>query len=130
MHKEQEKIYFIFALHNHQPVGNLSEVLDYNYEKAYRPFLDVVSRFPQIKFSLHNTGILLEWFRQNRPDYLRLLRTLVDRGQVEIMGGGFYDPILPVIRDEDKLSLIHISWVSVIKYWMPSSSRISSMPWL
>lgn len=113
MHKEQEKIYFIFALHNHQPVGNLSEVLDYNYEKAYRPFLDVVSRFPQIKFSLHNTGILLEWFRQNRPDYLRLLRTLVDRGQVEIMGGGFYEPILPVIRDEDKHGQIKklSSWI-------------------
>lgn len=113
MHKKQEKVFFIFALHNHQPVGNFPTVLDYNYEKAYRPFLEVASRFPDVKFSLHTSGILLEWLRRNRPDYLRLLRLLVERGQVEIMGGGFYEPILPVIRDEDKRGQIEklSSWI-------------------
>lgn len=107
MHKKQGKMYFIFALHNHQPVGNFTEVIQLNFEKAYRPFLDVVSGYPDIKFTLHNSGILLEWLEQNQPGYLDLLGSLVERGQVEIMGGGFYEPILPVISDEDKKGQIN-----------------------
>ena len=99
---EKGKVYFILALHNHQPVGNLPEVFQDNFQRAYRPFLDVIYRFPEIKFTLHNSGILMEWIRQHQPAYLDKLRTMIDRGQVEIMGGGFYEPIMPVIRDEDK----------------------------
>jgi len=107
---EQEadrKLYFILALHNHQPVGNLPEAFEKNFEGAYAPFLEVISRYPDIKFTMHNSGILLEWLRNNQPAYLDLLRSMVEKGQVEIMGGGFYEPIMPVIRDEDKLGQIN-----------------------
>lgn len=96
----------ILCIHNHQPVGNLPEVFEQAYRKAYRPFLDVVESFPNIKFVLHNTGPLLEWYEENAPDYIARVRELVDSGQVEILTGGFYEPILAAIPERDALGQI------------------------
>ncbi len=101
-----KRINFIFGLHNHQPVGNLSHVFEEAFEKSYKPFVTELQQHPDIKVTLHFTGILLEWFLKERPEFLHLIRDMVSRGQVEIMGGGFYEPILPVIPDEDKLGQI------------------------
>src|SRR5688572_32193484 len=52
---------------------------------------------------MHFSGILLDWLEKHRPDYVKGLRALVERGQVEVLGGGFYEPILPVISDAHKV---------------------------
>jgi len=96
----------ILALHNHQPVGNLPEVFETVFEQSYRPFVEVLSCHPHVKVTLHYTGILLDWMEEHRPYFLEKLRRLVERGQVEMMGGGYYEPILPIIPDEDKTGQI------------------------
>ena len=100
-HRKQA-ISFILALHNHQPVGNLPEVFTRAFDEAYAPFVDVLYRYPSIKAVLHYSGVLLEWIEKNNPSFLSTLREMVERGQVEIMGGGYYEPILPIIPDSDK----------------------------
>ena len=100
------KINFVLSLHNHQPVGNFPHVFEETFEKAYKPFINELLQHPEIKVTLHYTGILYEWFLKERPEFMDLLRKLVARGQVEIMGGGFYEPVLPVIPDEDKIGQI------------------------
>lgn len=94
------------AIHNHQPVGNFDFVFEENFNKAYLPFLEVLERHPGVKISLHQSGSLLEWLINYKPDYCRRVKTLVDTGQVEILGGGYYEPILPIIPDEDKIGQI------------------------
>ena len=96
------KITFIIILHNHQPVGNFDWVFNDAAHDAYLPFLEVLDRHPGIKIGLHTTGPLLEWFENNLPEYLDRLTSLVERGQVEILGGAFYEPILSVLPDRDK----------------------------
>ncbi len=98
--------YFVFCIHNHQPVGNFDHVLEECFEKAYWPFLKTISKYPSIKLTLHNTGFLLDWIIENRPEYIELLKTMVDRGQVEIMGGGYYEPVLSVIPEADRINQI------------------------
>jgi alpha-amylase len=93
---------FVFALHNHQPVGNFGHVFDHAYRDSYRPFLELLDQYPEIPISLHTSGPLMEWFVEHKPDYVQRLRRLVSRGQVEIMGGGFYEPILPMIPPCDR----------------------------
>jgi alpha-amylase/alpha-mannosidase (GH57 family) len=100
--KEKQLTYFILALHNHQPVGNLPEVYSAAFKDAYAPFIEVLYRYPDIKAVLHYSGILLEWIAKNEPSFLDILRDMVQRGQVEIMGGSYYEPILPIIPDSDK----------------------------
>ncbi len=92
-----------WAIHNHQPVGNFDFIFERAYQQAYKPYLDVLSAHPRIRMSMHFSGILLDWLEGHRPEYIRSLRSLVERGQVEILGGGFYEPILPVISDADKV---------------------------
>lgn len=94
------------AIHNHQPVGNFDFVFEENYKQAYLPFLDILERYPGIKISLHQSGPLLEWLLQNKPDYCFRVKELVKKGQIEILGGGYYEPILPIIPDEDKVGQI------------------------
>ena len=101
-----EKIKFIIILHNHQPVGNFDWVFSDAARDAYVPFLDVLEKFPDVKVGLHTTGPLLEWFEENMPEYLDRLSKLVEKGQVEILGGAFYEPILSILPDRDKTGQI------------------------
>ena len=61
------KVYFVLALHNHQPVGNLPQVYEEAFEQAYQPFLTVLERFTGLKLVLHYTGSLLEWLEKKPP---------------------------------------------------------------
>lgn len=99
-------IQFIFGIHNHQPVGNFDDVIEDAFEKSYRPFLDVLEDHPSIALSLHVSGCLIEWMEDHHPEYLERIANLVKRGNIEILSAGFYEPILAVIPDRDKLEQI------------------------
>jgi len=96
------KFQFVLLIHAHQPVGNFDDVIERAYAQSYLPFVQVLARHPSIRMGLHYTGSLLEWIERAHPEYFDLLRTLVQRGQVEIAGGGFYEPILVAIPPEDR----------------------------
>ncbi len=100
--------YFLFCIHNHQPVGNFDYVLEEAYEKSYWPFLQLISKYPSVKMSLHNSGYLIDWLIEKHPEYIELLKMMVGRGQVEIMGGGYYEPVLSVIPEEDRIGQIRM----------------------
>ncbi|HKZ93201.1 MAG TPA: alpha-amylase/4-alpha-glucanotransferase domain-containing protein [Candidatus Bathyarchaeia archaeon] len=97
-----------FVVHFHQPVGQLDRVLDRVYEHSYKPWLRVFEKHPAIQFSLHFSGCLLEWLAKNHPDYIAKLETLTKKRQLEFVGGGYYEPILPMIPDADKKAQIQL----------------------
>jgi len=96
------KVSFALVIHSHQPVGNFDHVIEEAYQKAYAPFLQVLALHPLIRLGLHYSGILLEWLEKQHPEFFEQLQELVGRGQVELVGGGYYEPILPAIPDRDK----------------------------
>ncbi len=96
----------ILALHNHQPVGNFDGVFEEAYRTSYRPFLDVLERYPEIPFALHTSGPLLEWLVERHPEYIARVRAFVEAGRVEILGGGFFEPILTMIPFRDRVGQI------------------------
>lgn len=100
------KVQFIFAIHNHQPVGNFDFVAEEAYQKSYRPFIEVLKRHPKIRMTLHYTGILYRFFEEHHPEFLETIRGLVSEGRIEILSGGFYEPVLAVLPDEDKVGQI------------------------
>jgi alpha-amylase/alpha-mannosidase (GH57 family) len=94
-------MHLILCIHNHQPVGNMDSILEEAYERSYRPFFDLLKEFPGIKINLHFSGFLFNWLDRNRPKYVELLRELKGRGQIEVISGGMYEPILPLLPEED-----------------------------
>jgi len=98
-----------FVVHNHQPVGNFDFVIEDTYNNAYRPFLETLRRFPSIKITIHFTGILLDWFSLHHPEFIVFIKDMVDSGQLEIMGGGYFEPILPILPERDRLGQLELS---------------------
>jgi hypothetical protein len=97
------RISLALALHNHQPVGNFGWVFADVYDQAYRPMLDALERHPAVRLGLHYTGPLLDWLRAERPEFLERLGRLVERGQVELLGGGYYEPVLASLPERDRV---------------------------
>ncbi len=100
------KIHLIIGVHNHQPVGNFPFVFEEAYQKAYLPFLTVLEKHPRIKITFHYSGVLIKWIEENHFSFLEKMKKLIETGQVELMSGGFYEPVLSIIPDRDKLGQI------------------------
>jgi alpha-amylase len=96
------KFHLSFLIHAHQPAGNFEDVFERCYQHAYLPFVQHLEKHTLIRTALHFSGPLLTWIQQHHPEYFELLRSLVKRKQVEMVGGGFYEPILAVIPAEDQ----------------------------
>ncbi len=99
-------IHLGLLLHNHQPVGNFPWVFEQVYAESYAPMLAALERHPAVRLSLHYTGSLLDWLEKTHPEFLERIALLVQRNQVEMVSGGYYEPILPAIPDADKLGQI------------------------
>jgi alpha-amylase len=97
------RISLALAIHNHQPVGNFGWVFAEVFEQAYQPMVQALERHPAVHLSLHYTGPLLEWLRAERPEFIAQLAALVERGQVEILGGGYYEPVLASLPERDRI---------------------------
>ena len=101
-----KKVKFIFGIHLHQPVGNFDWIFEDAYQKSYKPFIDIFKKYPSISLVIHISGPLLEWLEENHPEYLDELADLVANRNIEILSAGFYEPILAVIPDHDKIGQI------------------------
>ncbi len=97
------RISLALVIHSHQPVGNFGWVIADVYERAYRPFVEILERHPGVRCALHYSGPLLDWLRAERPAFLDRIRALVERGQVEILGGGWAEPILVGLPTTDRI---------------------------
>jgi hypothetical protein len=96
----------ILGFHCHQPVGNFPFVFREAYEKSYRPILETLEKAPKVRVSLHYSGPLFEWIEAEERGYFDRVRALVERGQVELWGSGFYEPILPSIPRADRIDQV------------------------
>ncbi len=97
-----KKINFTFGIHNHQPIGNFGWILDMATENAYRPFLNTLQNHPKVKISFHFSGILLEYLNDRHPDLIEMMKKMIGSRQIEILTGGYYEPILIMLYDRDK----------------------------
>lgn len=99
-------INLLLGVHNHQPVDNWDHVIEDAYQKCYKPFLDVLEAHPGVKMATHYTGYLLDWLVDKHPELIEQLQRLIQKGQVEMFTGGYYEPVLPIIPDDHKVGQI------------------------
>jgi 4-alpha-glucanotransferase len=117
----------VLVFHNHQPIGNFDGVFEQAYQDSYRPFLEVLERYPSLPIALHTSGSLMEWLVSRHPEYIERLAALVAAGRIEIVGGAYYEAILTMIPSRDRVGQIsrYAAWLSdrfnttVNGMWMP-----------
>ena len=100
------KTHLALGSYNHLPDGTEESVFEETYQTCYRPFLSVLYRFPDIFASIHYSGSLLRWLESRHPEFLMLLEEMVLRKQIELLGGGFFAPLLPLLSNADRLGQI------------------------
>ena len=96
----------VFAVHNHQPIGNFEKVFEEAYQVSYKPFLDLLELFPSVKFTQHWTGTLMEWLVRRHPEFVEKMRMIVHRGQIELLTGSYYEAILSIVPERDRIGQI------------------------
>ncbi len=101
-----KSVALLLGVHAHQPVGNFRHVIDDAQARCYGPFLRVMHGYPEFRFSIHFSGWLFDDLMQRYPEDMKLLREMVERGQAEIFGGGYTEPVLAVIPHRDRVAQI------------------------
>jgi alpha-amylase len=90
------------VFHNHQPVGNFGWVIRDLWDHSYEPMLAALEARPWFRGGLHYTGPLLDWIEAEEPNAIPRIRALVEREQIEILGGGLTEPILVALPLADR----------------------------
>jgi hypothetical protein len=101
-----DRLRFVMVLHNHQPVGNDPRIIEQVAQAAYRPLLAILDGAPWLRHALHVSGPLLAWMERSDRAYLEALGRMVARGQVELVTGGLYEPILASIPSADRIAQV------------------------
>lgn len=137
-------INLIFGTNNSIALGTPDSRIEDIYQKAFKPFLTTLYKFPDIGLTSHYSGVLLEWFQERHPEFIMLINEMVKRGQIEILGGTYYETVLPLIPSNDRSAQIELlttlirrrfgkrprgAWITELVWepGMPSSLKRSGM---
>jgi len=123
---QRAPVRLVLVLHFHQPVGNFDSVFREAIDRSYAPLLDHFERHPGVRAGFHFSGCLIEWLEAHDRGLLDRALALVARGQVEPLGGGFYEPILPAIPREDALDQIE----RLAAWWEKRAGRRPQGAWI
>ena len=125
------KISMILGSHAHVSSGSAEKEFRSAYEKKLRPFVSNLCKYPKIQAALHYSGVLLYWVERNHPELFMLIEDLISRRQVEIIGGGFYEPMLPLIPAQDRLDQIELLTTYLRRHFgkPPQGCWIPALAW-
>ncbi len=99
----------ILGIYSQKPLGTQVEDLEYSLFHCYKPLLTYLYTHEDIKFVFYISIIILEWFENNYPEINMLINDMVKRKQLEILSGGYYDPILAILPLKDRALQIEMS---------------------
>ncbi len=92
----------LLGLHSHQPIDNFDSVVYEAIQKSYKPFFETVKNDDWFRFSLHISGWLFEFIKENDKELFSLIKSCHEKGMIEFFSGGFYEPILAAIPKRDR----------------------------
>ena len=121
---------FILGFHCHQPVGNFDSVFREIHEKSYSPLIRTLAA-SRVKFCFHASGVLLEWWEENDPGFLEIIASGAAEGNIELVGGGYYEPILAMIPKKDRIRQLTMLNEAYLRFFgrYPSGAWITERIW-
>ncbi|MCR5606128.1 MAG: DUF1926 domain-containing protein, partial [Treponema sp.] len=84
------------------------DILEQNYQLVYKKLASFLYSHPHFSFSISFLGDQLVWYKKNHPEFIDLVSQLTSRKQLEILGGGYYDPIFPLLFPMDRSGQIEL----------------------
>jgi len=129
--KKDNKVSLILGSHAHVPSGSVDAEFERVYEKIMRPFITNLYRYSNIQAVLHYSGVLLYWVERTHPEFFMLIEDMVSKKQTEILSGGFYEPMFPLIPPQDRIGQIELLTTYLRKHFgkRPLGCWIPGMVW-
>lgn len=104
----KQNVKIILGSHHHVPYGACEDDFVNAYNLKLKPFITTLYKFPHIPAVLHYSGVLLYWIERHDPGFFLLMEEMAARKQLEFLGGGFYEPLMPLISLSDKIGQIEM----------------------
>ncbi len=101
------KVSLLLGIHMHQPVDNFGESVDEAIDLCYGPFFETMAKYPDFKFAVHCSGWLLEQIKQKHPKIFSNMKKLTQKGAIEWVSAGYYEPVLSAIPSRDRQAQIN-----------------------
>lgn len=100
------KINLILGSVNTFSLGASNSRVDELYQNHLRPFIQAVYARPSIQLTMYYSGAMIDWLEENKSEYLTVLAEIFTQKRLEFLGGGYFDPIFPVIPKLDRIGQI------------------------
>lgn len=102
------RVKLIFGTCNAVPSGESEHLIEEAYQRAFKPFLTAIYNHPSIKPTLFYAGPLLEWMERRHPEFHTVLAEMMAQRSIEMLGGAYWEPILPMIPASDRVGQIEL----------------------
>ncbi|MEO0812105.1 MAG: hypothetical protein AAFY60_04515, partial [Myxococcota bacterium] len=120
----------------HQPLSMGNDELTDACDRFYEPFIERIEARPDFRLSVHFGGHLLDFLSKYREPLLMRIRGLVQRGQLEVLGGLFYGGLPALLPEDDvraQLAMGSEYWESLLGdapsgIWLPELAWTTDVP--
>lgn len=85
------------------------------YQTNIKPILTYLYANPSFALSISMSGLMLEWFEKEHPEFRSVIEELINRKQIEMIGGGYYNPLFPLLPPIDRVAQIELYTTSLRK---------------
>ena len=85
-----------------------NEEFENKYQEIYKWFVSFLAEKPKSHLSFAFSGPLLSWIDREHPEFTQVLSKLTSRKQTEILGGGYYNPVFPLLFPQDRTGQIDL----------------------
>ena len=95
-------IYVSFIVKSVPVFTENTEFLEKSFQSVYKPVLKFLYSHPSFPMSFAFSGSQIQYFKKRKNELITILRELTDRKQVEILGGAYNEPLLPLLNSADR----------------------------
>ena len=126
-----EKLNLIFGIAYNLPIAWEEKEIEYWYQTTLLPFAKVLYRVENIRVTLYIPGHLLAWLNDRHAEYIQVLRELATAKRIELLGGGYYDPIFSLLPQRDIIEQIEYTSAEISRLFKkrPYGMWINGLDW-
>lgn len=97
-----------FYVTAHSSVLSHSSDFESKYQGIYKNIVSFLCEESKNRLALFFPGELFSWIDREHPEFTQLLSKLSGRKQAEMLGGGYYNPVFPMIFPQDRVGQIEL----------------------
>ncbi len=101
------------------------------YQNIFKPLISAIYTLPELPFTMYLSGTLIDWMERHHEEFFMILEEMITRKQIDILGGGYYAPLFPLIPPADRVGQIELLTTVLRKYFgkRPRGAWLTASAW-